>query len=78
MTEQRNCFTCRHRYKALAPDNNGGYPWRCAAKGGYRLAWGQDKECPQGLWEPIKTMEVSREILENSITAHDRANSARR
>ena len=51
MSTQRNCFNCKHRYKALAPDNNGGYPWRCAAKGGYRLAWGQDKECPQGLWE---------------------------
>ncbi|HNW12210.1 MAG TPA: hypothetical protein PKI71_12680 [Candidatus Rifleibacterium sp.] len=32
--EPRNCFTCRFRYKSLRPDEWGGYPWRCSAKGG--------------------------------------------
>jgi hypothetical protein len=52
MNDEQNCFTCRFRFKQLAPDSWGNHPWRCAAKGGYRLAHGQDKPCPQKLWEP--------------------------
>jgi len=50
--EPRNCFTCRFRYKSLRPDEWGGYPWRCSAKGGIKIGSGQDRECPQNLWEP--------------------------
>ena len=50
----RNCFTCRFRYRSLRPDEWGGYPWRCSAKGGIKIGSGQDRECPQNLWEPKK------------------------
>jgi len=42
----RNCF--------IRPDEWGGYPWRCSAKGGIKIGSGQDRECPQNLWEPKK------------------------
>lgn len=45
----RSCFNCRFRFRQLAPDGWGNRPWRRAAKGGYRLAWGQDTGCE--LWE---------------------------
>jgi hypothetical protein len=45
----RSCFTCRFRYRPLNYDQWGNRPWRCSAKGGYRLAWGQDIGCE--LWE---------------------------
>lgn len=45
----RSCFTCKYRYQQLAPDGWGNRPYRCSAKGGYRLAWGQDGGCE--LWE---------------------------
>ena len=48
----KNCFTCKFRFRQLAPDSWGNRPYRCSEKGGLRLTWGQDKPCPQNLWQP--------------------------
>ena len=54
---QKTCFNCRFRYRQLAPDGWGNRPYRCSEKGGFRLAWGQDKGCD--LWQEKRKYEAT-------------------